>query len=90
MQVLFNGEKTSSFRPTKGIRQGDPLFPTIFVLCVERLAHLIEEAVKKGRWRPVKFSRTGPAISHLFFADDLVLFGEEDLDQMGLSFHGFT
>ena len=48
---------------------------------MERLGHLITEMVKKGKWRPVKASRSGPKISHLFFADDLVLFVEASIDQ---------
>ncbi|PKI48863.1 hypothetical protein CRG98_030711 [Punica granatum] len=44
MQVLWNGEPTNNFRMRRGVRQGCPLSPYIFVLCSKRLAHLINEA----------------------------------------------
>ena len=57
MQILWNGEPTDVFSPSRGIRQGDPLSPYIFVLCVERLAHGIEMAVRTGKWKPIKLGR---------------------------------
>ncbi|XP_034211169.1 uncharacterized protein LOC117624139 [Prunus dulcis] len=75
-QVCVNGELTETFTPKNGIRQGDPLSPYLFVLCMEKFSHLIVEAVKNFNWKPVKSSQGGPFVSHLFFADDLILFAE--------------
>lgn len=61
--------------------QGDPLSPYLYVICTERLAHLIENAIQLGAWRAVRASRNGPPISNLAFADDLILFGEATGDQ---------
>ena len=77
---LFNGGCLNSFCPSRGIRQGDPLSPYIFILCMEFLGHLIEEKCEAKLWAPVKASRSGPSFSHLFFADDLVLFANADQD----------
>ena len=74
--VLFNGGMLDPIHPSKGIRQGDPLSPYIFILCIEFLGQLIEGKCREKLWNPVKSSRNGPSFSHLFFADDLVLFAK--------------
>lgn len=43
---------------------------------------MIQNRVMKGRWRALKASRSGPKVSHLFFADDLMLFSEASEDQV--------
>ncbi|PNX99881.1 ribonuclease H, partial [Trifolium pratense] len=59
------------------------IIDTLKDIAIERLSHLINARVEAGRWKPVALSRHGPPISHLFFADDLILFGEASMDQMG-------
>ncbi|KAK3185164.1 hypothetical protein Dsin_032450 [Dipteronia sinensis] len=66
-KVIVNGELSESFTPKCGIRQADPLSPYIFVLCMEKLSHIISQKLSEGTWKPVRISRRGPAISHLFF-----------------------
>lgn len=66
----------------KGLfRQGDPFSPYLFVLCIERLNQVIEEAIIQGSWKPIYASRGGPQLSKLFFADDIILFAEATTDQ---------
>jgi len=79
--VMWNGAKTQAFTPSRGVRQGDPLSPYLFVLCIERLNYLIENMVTNGAWKPVYASRGGPPLSNLFFVDDLILFGEATMEQ---------
>lgn len=43
---------------------------------LERLSHCIQDAVNNGSWIPLKFGRGGPSISHLLFADDILLIAE--------------
>ena len=78
MQLLWNGERIGSISPSRGVRQGDPLSPYLFVLCMERLAHLIQERIGNGDWRPITLCNGGPPISHLFYDDDLMLFANAD------------
>lgn len=51
-------------------------------MCIERLSHLICREVEEGTWRPMMAGRNGPRISHLMFADDLLLFAESSVDQI--------
>lgn len=48
MSVLWNGEVIDQFTPMRGLRQGDPLSPYLFVLYMERPAHIIRDAVSTG------------------------------------------
>ena len=74
ISILFNGSMLDSFQPSRGIRQGDPLSSYLFILCMEYLGSLIDEECIEGDWAPIKASRGNLEISHLFFADDLILF----------------
>ena len=76
--ILFNGEALDPIYPSRGIRQGDPPSPYLFILCMEFLGQLIEEKCNAKLWQPMKASCGGPAFSHLFFANDLVLFAKAD------------
>ncbi|KAA3458339.1 reverse transcriptase [Gossypium australe] len=63
------------------IRKGCPLSPYLFVLCMEWLGYLIKSEMKTGKWQPIRLSRSGPALSRLFFADDLVIFCKAEMSQ---------
>ena len=76
ISILFNGGTLDPFIPTRGLRQGDPISPYLFILCMEFLEHLIEQKCVAGDWKLLKASRGNIDISHLFFADDLILFAK--------------
>lgn len=76
MRLLWNGEALDEFSSSRGIRQGNPISPYLFVLCLERLIHSIEAEVNSRTWLPIKLSIHFPPIYHLAFADDLLLFAE--------------
>lgn len=84
LTILWNGESLPSFAPGRGLRQGDPLSPYLFILVMEKLSHMIHSTVDSKLWKPLKLSRGGYALSHLFFADDLMLFAEASSVQMDI------
>lgn len=76
ISVLVNGCALESFNPSRGIRQGDPLSPYLFIMCMEYLGNLIVKKCSKGLWMPLKASRWNIKISHIFFVDDFILFAK--------------
>lgn len=62
--------------PTRGIRQGDPLSPYLFILCVEGLSSLITHSINEGSLKGLVMCLGAPVIHHLLFADDSFLFDE--------------
>lgn len=73
-KVAVNGALTDVFTPTRGLRQGDPLSPYLFIICAEALSYLLTKEVRLGNLTPCVVARGALRISHLFFADDSLLF----------------
>ena len=59
--------------PTRGLRQGNPLSPLLFLVCSEGLSALIKKAGEQGTLRGVAACTCGAEISHLFFLLMMVL-----------------
>ena len=74
--IVVNGGASDLILPSRGLRQGDPISPYIFIICMDFLVQLIEEKCSTNKWKPVRANRSGVAFSHLFFANDLILFAK--------------
>jgi hypothetical protein len=72
--VKVNGELTEPFIPTRGIRQGDPISPYLFLLCAEGLSCLVRKEEQADNLKGVRNGIMGLSISHLLFADDTIFF----------------
>ena len=79
--VLVNGEPSGMIFPTRGIRQGDPLSPFLFLLCTEMLNGLIKKAELQGDIHGYSLCRRGPKLTHLFFADDSLIFCKATMEE---------
>ena len=73
--VWVNGVPYGQISPTRGLCQGDPLSPYLFLIVAEGLSALLHKAVREKKLRGIAASARGPRISHLFFADDSLIFG---------------
>jgi hypothetical protein len=72
--VVVNGNVVGNIIPSRGIRQGDPISPYLFILCAKAFSSLLQHAYMKGTISGVPTSKNGPKIIHLFFADDSLIF----------------
>ena len=72
--ILINGVSQGCIFPSRGLRQGDPLSPYLFLICAEGLTGLIGEAVRNKNLSGISISRGYPTITHLLFADDCVIY----------------
>ncbi|XP_048596422.1 uncharacterized protein LOC125578148 [Brassica napus] len=73
-RVLLNGQPRGLIIPQRGLRQGDPLSPYLFILCTEALIANIKKAERENQLTGMKVARACPSISHLLFADDSLFF----------------
>ena len=79
--VKINGKPRGKIIPTRGIRQGDPLSPYLFLLCVEGLSALIKKSMDMGEMEGKTICRGAPCLSHLFFANDSIIFCKATLNE---------
>ena len=68
--ILVNGEPQRMIQPTRGIRQGDPLSPFLFLLCIEGLHGIINKAASMREITVFSLCKRGPKLTHLLFAND--------------------
>ncbi|XP_012857002.1 PREDICTED: uncharacterized protein LOC105976270 [Erythranthe guttata] len=76
LSMPFTAEEFGSVRPTRGLRQGDPLSPYLFICCAEALTAMITRATERGDFHGVQVAPSAPTISSLCFADDTFIFGK--------------
>ena len=72
--ILVNGSPSRFFTASRGIRQGCPLSHLLFILVIEGLSLLIEDAKANGRIRGIKISPQ-LSLTHILFVDDVIMFG---------------
>ena len=83
--VLFNGSPSSFFPSSKGLRQGDPLSPYLFVIRMEALSCLINRAVEGNYFAGSRIAvgrGEDLVISHLLYADDTLIFCQANIEQL--------
>lgn len=71
---IINGATRGYVKPGRGIRQGDPLSPYLFILCSEVLTGLCMDAQSKGLMKGISIASKSHSLNHLLFADDTMFF----------------
>jgi hypothetical protein len=71
-----NGNITGTLKPGRGLRQGDPISPYLFLLCAEGFSALLHDAEEREKIKGIKLARGAPSVNHLLFADDSLLLME--------------
>jgi hypothetical protein len=77
--VLINGSPTSEINIQRGLKQGDPLAPFLFLLVTEGLGGLLKRAVELNRFKGFRIGSQGVQISRLQYADDTLCIGEASI-----------
>jgi hypothetical protein len=72
--ILINGQPSHSYKPNRGIRQGDPLSPYLIILCADVFSSMISTKQDQSLINGLSIAQNAPKISHLFFADDSLIF----------------
>ncbi|GKB48572.1 RNA-directed DNA polymerase, eukaryota, reverse transcriptase zinc-binding domain protein [Tanacetum coccineum] len=90
--ILINGNPTSEFSIKRGLRQGDPLSLFLFILVMEGLHCALSNTVSSGLIRVIKLGSSDITLSHLFYADDVVIttdWNSRDIDNIIRVLHVF-
>ncbi|GLT99814.1 hypothetical protein SLE2022_172280 [Rubroshorea leprosula] len=82
VSVLVNGSPTKEFEMGKGLRQGDPLSPFLFLMVGEALHGLVKKAEEDGLLQGITVGRRGLVVSLLQFADDTVILGKANKENV--------
>ncbi|KAL3629987.1 hypothetical protein CASFOL_026299 [Castilleja foliolosa] len=85
--ILINGSPTAEFLMEKGLRQGDPMSPFLFIFAAECLGMMVRKAIERGCFQQVRVGKKETEISVLQFADDTLFIGEAN-DQNILTLKG--
>ena len=65
-----NGDITDAIVPGKGLQQGDPISPYLFLIYAEGFSTLLHQAKREGKINGIKIAPTAPTVNHLLFTDD--------------------
>lgn len=73
--ILVNGSPSGEFKFERGLRQGDPSSPFLYLLIAEGLSILVARAVTMGKFEVAELGADKVVVSHLQYADDTIFIG---------------
>jgi hypothetical protein len=90
--ILVNGHPSPYFNPLRGIMQGDPLSPYLFIICADVFFSMIIYKQNQSLIQGIVIAQTSPKVTHLFFADDSIIFckaNKEEVSQLKAVFEDY-
>jgi len=81
LSIMLNGSPTNAFNATRGLIQGDPLSPFLFILVVEGLGRYIEEKVQSEQYIGLRLWGNDLPLTHQQFIDDIIMYGQASLKE---------
>lgn len=85
--ILVNSSPFGNWKATRGLKQGDPLSPYLFILCVQVFSATLEHHVRIGMPKGIKISLQAPKIVHIMYTDDTLLFSTLTIHKVQLIKH---
>lgn len=82
--IFLNGESFNYFKSLRGLRQGDPLSPFLFLIVAEALGAMLAKAFQGDLLKGIPMARDGTIISHFQFAEDTLVICRGSMNQMCL------
>jgi hypothetical protein len=79
--VIINGQSFAKFNSSRGIRQGCPLSPYLFVFAVNELSLMLDDALQANHLTGISLGPNCPPIHSLMFADDLIICGKAEVQE---------
>ena len=80
--VLVNGSPTKEFKPSRGLRQGDPMAPFLFLIVAQGLSGLVNQATKRNLFSGIKIGDKNVEVNLLQFADDTLFVCESSMQNI--------
>ncbi|XP_059295445.1 secreted RxLR effector protein 78-like [Lycium ferocissimum] len=82
--ILLNGQQQGFFQSSRGVKQGDPLSPTLFILAAEVLTRNLDALLHITQYKGYGMPKWSPKITHLAYADDMIIFNSAALFSLRL------
>lgn len=88
--IFINGIPKCFIKLCRCLRQVDPLFPYLFLMCIEDLVKLFQREKIYKSVKGIQICKGAPYINHLLFADDNVIFCKVDVNSSKNFYRSFT
>ena len=90
ISIIWNGTVSQSFTCSRDIRQGYPLSPYIFILCLNHLSLSLDLALHTKQLKPIRVGRRSIGFNHILFADDIFLCTRATVNECTVLFNIFS